>query len=63
MIEHCIKLFTFRNQKIKNKVAKGKRHFTRRETKVRSTEDLLLETMEAAECGSNTFKVSKETLV
>lgn len=63
MIEHCIKLFTFRNKKIKNKVAKGKRHFTCRETKVRSTEDLLLETMEAAECGSNTFKVSKETLV
>jgi len=63
MIGHYIKLFTLRNKKIKDKVAKGKRHFTSRETKVRPTENLLLETMEAAECGSNTFKVSKETLV
>ena len=63
MIGHYIKLFTLRNKKIKDKVAKGKRHFTSGETKVKPTEDLLLETMEATECGLNTFKVSRETLV
>ena len=62
MIGHYVKLFTFRNKK-KKRQPKVKRHFTCRETKVRPTEDLLLETMEAAEYGSNPFKVSKEILV